>query len=55
MTTANATILTAAIAFITAAGVSLNAGNWIPAAVEFAIGIIGIVVYEKMPSSTTAQ
>ncbi|HKF48329.1 MAG TPA: hypothetical protein VKB38_13285 [Terracidiphilus sp.] len=54
MTSANATLLTAAIAFIGVGVASVQAGNWIAGVIEFVVGIGAVVVYEKLPPSTTA-
>ena len=53
MTTVNATLLTAAMAFI-GTGVTLISTNLWGGIASFAIGIVAIVVYEKLPPSTAS-
>ena len=53
MTSINATLLTAAMAFISG-GVALVGTNLWGGIASFAVGIIAIVVYEKLPPSTTS-
>lgn len=51
MTTINTVLLGAAMTFI-GLGVTTVASDWIAGTIEFAIGLVAILIYEKLPAST---